>query len=222
MHIYKTKENKRVPSVTTITGLYGEKDGLLHWANGKGLEGITLSEAREAVATPGSMAHDMVDKFIRGEPWDQTEWRHKFSTTDAYNEAVKRCSQAFANFERWASYSKFQLVEGEIPLVSEEFKFGGRLDAIMTEHGLALADWKTGGSGGIFADYLYQVAGYAILWEENFPDQPITNGYHIIRFNRDTADFAHWHFSELEDAREGFLRLRELYEIHKKVQKRVK
>ncbi len=219
--IYKTKDGKRVPSVTTITKLYGDSGGLLYWANQQGLDGNTLEDARQATATPGSMIHERVDYHIRNEAWVPETWEPKFSTPELYRDAKAKVARGFDNFLRWESMTQMKLIAGEIALVSEEHRYGGCLDAIMTRDGVALADWKTGTSGSIYADFLYQVAGYGILWNENFLDKPITAGYHIIRFNRDYADFSHWHFAELDDARRGFLLLREMYEINKRVKKRV-
>lgn len=220
--IYKTRDGKRVPSVTTITKLYGDTGGLLYWANQQGLEGKTLKEAYEGTATPGSMVHERVDYWAQGKEWSADTWRDKFSSEEAFDDAKVACDNGFAAFENWAAFSKFEIVAGEVPLVSEKHKFGGRLDAVMTSNGLALADWKTGSGGKIYADFLLQLGGgYAILWDENFPDKPITAGYHVIRFNRETADFAHFHYAELDDARKGFLLLRELYDVYTRLKKRV-
>lgn len=212
-----------VPSVTTITKLYGEKDGLIVWANNQGLEGKTLQDARQATATPGSMTHERVDYFINGriDEWDRTSWLPKFDVPGTYADACDKCDQAFDNFARWYRQNGMRLIAGEIELVSEEHQFGGRLDALGSSGGLCLSDWKTGGGGKIYADFLYQIAGYSILWNENFPDKRLDGGFHVIRFNRDEADFAHWHFQDLGDAREGFLMLRKMYEIHKRLKRRL-
>lgn len=220
-HIYKNADGQRVPSVTTITKLYGENDGLIHWANQQGLEGKTLADAREATATPGSMTHERVDYFIQGKEWFADAWREKFSTGGAFEDALEKSMRAYTNFSRWYSQNRMELIAGEVSLVSEQHQFGGRMDALASTGGLCIADWKTGGGGKIYADFLYQVAGYSILWDENFPDKPLEGGFHIIRFNRDEADFAHWHFAELNAAREGFKHLRKLYDIHRKLKKRI-
>lgn len=220
-HIYKNTDGQRVPSVTTISKLYGENDGLIIWANQQGLEGKTLADAREKTATPGTMTHERVDYFIQGKDWHPGPWMDRFSSDEAANDALAKSARAFGNFQRWYSQNRMELIAGEVALVSEKHQFGGRMDAIASTGGLCIADWKTGGGGKIYANFLYQVAGYSILWDENFPDQPLTGGFHIIRFNRDEADFAHWHFAELDKAREGFLLLRKLYDIHKQLKKRI-
>ena len=219
---YHTKDGQRVPSVTTITKLYGDSGALLYWANQQGLDGKTLAEARQSTATPGSMVHERVDAYIKGAEWTPEPWRDKFDTFVAYDNACILSARSFENFQRWHELTQVKLISGEIGLVSEEYKFGGCLDAVMTRDGVALCDWKSGTSTSIYADFLYQLAGYGILWDENFPNRPITAGYHVIRFSRETADFGHHHFAELDDAREGFLNLRKQYDIHQIVNKRVK
>lgn len=220
---YFNKDGKRVPSVTTVEGPYGDCGGLMYWANQAGLDGKDLQEARQSVATPGSMTHERVDCFIRDEEWYSEPWREKFYTEEAYSKACECSGQGFENFQRWYESTHFKLIAGEIALVSEEHQFGGCLDAVMTSHGVALVDWKTGKNGSaLYPSNLYQLAGYGILWEENFPDRPITAGYHIVRFSRQSADFGHFHFSELDIAKEGFLNLRRQYDIHKQVMKRTK
>jgi hypothetical protein len=69
---------------------------------------------------------------------------------------------------------------------------------------------------------LWQIAAYGVLWEEHHPDQPITGGYHLIRFSKESADFAHYHYGELEDARQMFLGLVPLFSLDKKIATRVK
>ena len=218
---YYNSEGVRLPSVTTITKLYGNKDGLIIWANNMGLQGKTLQEAREETATPGSMVHEHVDAYIKGESWAPDSWKDKFTTTEGYHDALGKERFAFSAFQRWSSFSNFKLIEGEINLVSEKYQFGGCLDAVMTSDGLALADWKSGKGGTIYADFLYQLAGYSILWDENFPDNPITAGFHIIRFSREDGSFAHWHLPDLNKEREVFLKLREVYDLNKQVQRRL-
>lgn len=220
---YYTKDGQRVPSVTTISGPYGDCGGLMYWANQQGLNGNTLKDARAATATPGSMIHERVDAYIKGVEWTPESWREKFDTVAAYEDACILSARGFENFQRWHEVTQFNLISGEIALVSEEHKFGGCLDAIMTRDGVALCDWKSGKNGSaLYASNLYQLAGYSILWDENFPARRINAGYHIIRFSRDKADFGHNYFSELDTEREVFLKLREVYELNKQVSKRVK
>jgi len=112
-----------------------------------------------------------------------------------------------------------EIVEQETPLVSEKYQFGGTLDAIMVNGELALGDWKT--SNAVYPDHIIQLAAYWKLWEENNPDRPITGGFHLCRFAKEHADFAHHFWADLTDAWEQFKLFRVAYDIDKKLKKRV-
>jgi hypothetical protein len=144
----------------------------------------------------------MVEASIRHQPAPDTS---KYSP-----EVVKQAVQGFKNYCRWKDTTKMDIVEQETPLVSEEYQFGGTPDAIMVKGELALGDWKTS-----------QLAAYKQLWEENHPDRPITGGFHLCRFSKEHADFAHHFWSELDDAWEQFKLFRVAYDIDKKLKKRV-
>jgi len=83
----------------------------------------------------------------------------------------------------------------------------------------SMGDWKT--SNSIYSDYLFQLGGYALLWEENRPQEPIDGGFHLMRFAKDSPDFAHYYWAELESAKRGFLLMRELFDIKAALEKRV-
>jgi hypothetical protein len=76
------------------------------------------------------------------------------------------------------------------------------------------------GYGSHNTDYLIQVAAYGALWNENFPDRPITGGFHILRFSKDHGDFAHHYFANLDDGWRQFLLFREAFDIDKVLKKR--
>ena len=83
-----------------------------------------------------------------------------------------------------------------------------------------LGDWKT--ANGVYPDNVIQLAAYKQLWDENYPDQPITGGFHLCRFAKEHADFSHHYWSELDDAWEQFKLFLSAYEIDKRIKKRVK
>jgi hypothetical protein len=85
---------------------------------------------------------------------------------------------AFESYLKWESMTKLEIIEQEMQLVSEQYQFGGCPDAIGLVNGeLCLVDWKT--SKGVYQDYLIQLAAYNQLWIENFPDKPLTGGFHL-------------------------------------------
>ncbi len=213
---YKTKDGKRVPGVTTIIGRFKDSGGLLWWAfdQGKAAERgeiNSLYDKRDEAAEAGTLAHDMVEAHIKGNPSPDTK--------GFIDDVIRQANQGFRNYLKWSNQSRIEVVEQETPLVSEKYKFGGCLDAIMVMGELSLGDWKT--SNAIYVDYLMQLAAYKQLWEENYPDRPIVGGFHLCRFAKEHADFAHHYWSELDDAWEQFKLFRRAYDLDKKLKKRV-
>jgi hypothetical protein len=131
---------------------------------------------------------------------------------------------AFDAYKEWKAQTSLDVAEAEISLVSNVHRFGGTLDALFVRGALALGDWKT--SNSVYADYLIQLGAYAILWEENYPDRPITGGFHLLRFSKqerqdDPVSFAHHYWSNLDLAKEQFLLYRRAYDIDKRLTKLV-
>jgi hypothetical protein len=50
----------------------------------------------------------------------------------------------------------------------------------------------------------------------------LTGGLHLCKFSKEYGDFAHHYYPNLDDAFEGFKRMRELYEIDKGIRKRAR
>lgn len=206
--IYKTKDGQKVPSVTTILGRFKEAGGLIHWAWEMGRDGKDYRAERDAAANSGTLAHSAVDAHIHSRPFTWPE----------LGEVTARAMKSFDAYLEWAHQTDLKVTHTEMPLVSERYRFGGTFDAILVKGKRAMGDWKT--SNGIYAEYLAQVAAYAILWEENFPDQPIDGGYHLLRFDKEYGDFhQHW-WNELEAGKRYFLNLRAAFEDAKELKKR--
>lgn len=212
--IYKDANGRRLPSVTTIIGRFKDSGALLYWANNAGLNGQTLDQARIPAATAGTMAHSLVEAHLNKRPLPEMEG-------DA--DIIAKARRAFDAYLSWSEMTKLSVRHTEVSLASEKHKFGGTLDAIgivSGSNGLALIDWKT--SNSIYPDYLYQLGAYKLLWEENYPDHPITGGAHLCRFAKEEGDYAHHHFPSFEEEAETFLRMRDLYDRVKKTEKRVR
>ena len=213
----------RVPGTTTIIGRFKESGGLLQWAFKQGQSGaLRLYDEAEKAADIGTIAHAMVEAHLNGVTDDECQ-EYAFSKLE--DEAAKRAISSFNAFQAWEKNFKMEIVAQEIQLVSEKYKYGGTPDAIafvdtigFEAPQLALLDWKT--SNAVYRDYLIQLAAYKNLWEESFPDRPITGGYHLLRFAKDHGDFAHHFFKDLPEAWRQFLLFREAYEIDKELKKR--
>lgn len=204
-------DGKRVPGVTTIIGRFKDSGGLLYWAfdQGKAAERgeiEKLYDKRDEAAQSGTLAHSMVEAHIRGEKLPE-------GPQDAKN--------AFQAYLSWESMTRLKIVEQEMPLVSEKYRFGGCPDAIGEIDGeLCLVDWKT--SSGIYTDFLIQLAAYKYLWEEAYPNKLLTGGFHLCRFAKSHGDFSHHYYPNLDEAWEQFLLFRRAYEIDKELKKRAK
>ena len=209
---YRNAAGSRIPGTTTIIGRFKESGGLLQWAFKQGQSGIaTLYEKRDEAATAGQLAHDMIEAFILGKP----------SPDQIVDAAIlTRATNAFAQFKEWHEQSRIEVIETERSYVSEKLQFGGTVDAIGrdTKGRVVLVDWKT--SNSVYSDYLIQLAAYQILLEECSEWRP--QGFHLLRIAKETADFAHYFYGEVDDAKRSFILMRELYDLDKKLSARVK
>ncbi len=208
---YRLADGTRVSGVTTILGRFKESGALLLWAFGVGKSGASsLYEKRDEAATVGNLVHDIVESEITGSerpavPLDYAE----------------RVESSLAAWHKWRQGSGLQIVATEVPFVSEVYRFGGTVDAIALDDGkYCLLDWKT--SGGVYTDYLLQLAAYKALWDEHNPNKIITGGFHLCRFSKEHGDFEHRYWPELSDAWEMFKLLVPAYELDKKVKSRAK
>ena len=209
---YFLKDGKRVPGVTTIIGRFKESGGLIHWAWQCGVDGINYRDARDKAANSGTLAHDMIELFLLGKDPDDAIMDHP-------KEIMEKAWKGFAAFKIWAKQTKMEVIETEMPLVSETYRFGGCSDALIMVNGkLSIGDWKTGNK--LYPDMLIQLAAYKQLWEENHPEDKI-EGFDMMRFSKEEADFVHAHFDQLDDAWKQFLLFREAYDLDKKLKKRI-
>lgn len=212
---YKLK-GRKVPGVTTIIGRFKDSSALLYWAfeQGKAAERgeiENLYDKRDEAADAGTLAHALVEAFINQGAVPEIP----------KNEIGEKANQGFQNYLTWQRNNRIQVIRQEEQFVSELYEFGGCPDAmgIDADGRLCILDWKT--SNAVYQDYLIQIAAYHQLWEENYPDKPVTGGFHLLRFSKDHADFAHHFWTELDDAWEQFKLFRKAYDLDKLLKKRV-
>ncbi len=207
---YHTKDGKRVPGTTTVISRRKEADGLIYWAWDCGRNGIDYREARDKAADAGTIAHAMVECDIKGTFFNRAPWSA---------DLLEKADSAFDAYQQWRQQSRLVPVASELALVSEEYRFGGTIDLVFRdESGKAMmADIKT--SNALYYDHLVQVAAYSLLWDEHHPDDPITE-FHILRFAKEHADFAHHRFSSLDKAKRMFVLMREQYDLIGDLKKR--
>ena len=214
---YFTKDGKPCPGVTTIIGRFRESGGLLFWAceQGKAIERgeiKALYDKRDEAAEAGTLAHSLVEAHINGLPLPVMP----------ANDIGKKAEQGYANYVRWAEDNRIQIMKQEMVMVSEVYRYGGCPDAlgIDSRGDLCILDWKTSTTGP-YTDWILQLAAYKILWLENHPFEPITGGFHLLKFSKENADFSHFYWSELDEAEEYFLLLVRAYELDKLLKHRI-
>lgn len=206
------KDGTPCVGTTTVINRFKDSGALMFWAFKMGKSGVaTLYEKRDEAAEAGTIAHDMIEAFVLGKP------QPIFKATD---EILARASNAFHQFCEWQEQSKIEIIATEKSYVSEIYKFGGTIDAIGRDARgrVVLMDYKT--SNSVYSDYLIQLAAYQILLEECSDWRP--QGFHLLRVAKESADFAHHFYGEVDDAKRAFILMRELYDLDKKLAARVR
>lgn len=212
---YYSKDGTRLPSVTTVLSRFKASDALMYWAWDQGRKNLDFRETKQKAADAGSAAHAMVEAYANNLEFDPSPYPP---------EILNKAEGAFSAFKTWAKQTELKVISTELGLVSEQHQYGGTLDAMAVDGKLSICDWKT--SGGVYGDYVCQLAAYGQLWDENNPDDKITGGYHLLRFSKqehpdDPVSFTHHYWSDLSIPLKMFLLLREAYELDKRVKKMV-
>lgn len=155
--VYKCADGKRVPGVTTITGVL-DKPALVPWANKLGLEGIKVREYVDDLATIGKLAHYMVESHILKKEPDLADYS-KNQISSAETSTLK--------YLDWESKHEIEYLGVEVIAVSEKHRVGGMMDIPMILDSVrTLVDLKT--CKAIYSDHYHQVGGgYMILANEN-------------------------------------------------------
>lgn len=149
---YKLKDGMVVPGVTTILSILN-KPALVRWANKLGLQGIDSTKYVDEKAAIGTLAHQMIADYLRGQETDTSEYSKV---------QIDQAENAVLAFFEWEKTHHIEPILIEQPLVSEVYHFGGTVDCVgMVNDSLCLLDFKT--SSGIFPEMLIQLAAYKIL-----------------------------------------------------------
>lgn len=204
--IYRNANGGRLPSVTTIINKRKEADGMIYAAWKLGSEGKDYKAEWADKANSGTLAHSL----IHAEEIDYSKYTP---------EIISKANEGFKNYKKWKEQSRLESEASEISLVCECHQVGGTIDDVWIQGDeRSIGDVKT---GKLYPDHLIQVAAYKHLWEVNFPDKLINGGFHLLHFDKENADFGHNYFSDLSDAWQAFVVLRELYNLTEKLKARV-
>jgi hypothetical protein len=214
---YHLKDGTEVPGTTTITNRYMDKSSLLHWAFKQGKSGARSLYERSADALEvGTIVHGMAELALKGKPLEEIEVYLNVSLSDsATRDNARLAYQAFVD---WRSTFLVSAYKQEISLVSERHRYGGTIDIMATVgNELAMLDLKTTSTGKPYTDHLVQLAAYKGLWDENFPTEKLTGGFHLILLPKNGSKFAHYHYPQLRKAWSTFLLYRQAYDLDKEL-----
>lgn len=209
------------PGVTTILGRFKDSAALMGWAWKMGRQGKRMDEARDSAASVGSVVHDAIEAWVLagGRPCEEVHAILYAPRPEWAATARQMVLDGFDAFKDWWHGMRPQILETEVPLVSETHRYGGTLDGVGVISGrLCLLDWKT--SNAIYPEYLAQLGAYSILWEEH-RKRPF-EGFHLLRVSKNTGAFHHSHWRQVDRARRYFLTLREAYDYDREVREMLK
>jgi hypothetical protein len=153
---YKLQDGTAIPGVTTVLGVLN-KPALVKWANNLGLQGIDSTKFVDEKAEIGTLAHQMIADYLRGEKTDTSEYSKV---------QIDQAENAVLSFFEWEKSHHIQVILVEEPMVSEEYGFGGTIDCLgHINNELCLVDFKT--SSGIYPEMMIQLAAYKQLLAGN-------------------------------------------------------
>jgi hypothetical protein len=210
---YRNQAGQPVPGTTDITGRYMDRSRLLYWAFNKGRDGA--KKLYDGVdLNIGTVVHQMAELDLKGQSAADIAFYAK--TTLADPEQLEKAQTAFLAFKKWRAKFHIETYKQELSLVSEKYQFGGTLDNVaIIRNGLGLVDFKSSTKGDVYEDHVIQLAGYNILWEENFPLEPLSEGSHLIVLPKEGGEpvHRHWTRDQLKPFRKKFKLYRKAYAL---------
>jgi len=153
---YALPNGEIVPSVTQILNAVIAKPGLQKWANQLGLNNKSLANESKSTLGVGKLLHAYIQADLEGAVVDEVGYTQ---------EQISLAKKSLAQYLRWKDNKQVKAVKTEYVMVSEKYKYGGTLDALLEIDGeFTLLDWKT--SNSMSLDYKLQVAAYLYLLQE--------------------------------------------------------
>ena len=150
MHtIYQLPDTTTVPSVTQVLNVLN-KPALVHWAWKLGIENRDYKVERNKAANIGTLTHQMIIYFLKGQTLDCSQWQH--------NE-LEKANTYFAQFLEWHKTVQLEPILIEEPLVDNTYSFGGTPDCFaLLNDTSTIIDFKT--SKAIYPEMFHQLAAY--------------------------------------------------------------
>lgn len=211
---YRNAAGMVIPGTTDIIKRFEDKSRLLFWAYKRGKDGYPDLYDDKALNI-GTAVHMMAELDLKDRPRDDIDY-YVEQTFPTDHESRSKAVAAYAAFGKWREDFHVRAHVQETSLVSEKLQFGGTLDTVaVIRNGLGLVDFKTSKNGEVFDGHVMQLAAYGILWNENHPEEPLTQGYHLIVLPKDGGAPVHREYSEayLHPYRQRFWLYRKAMEL---------
>lgn len=201
---YQLADGTKVPGVTTVLNILN-KPALIIWANRLGLQGIDSSKYRDEMADIGTLAHQMIVDYFKGEKTDTSEYSQS---------QIDLAENCLLSFWEWEKGHKIEVIMAEAPLISNEYGYGGTIDCFCNLDGQpTLLDFKTGKA--IYPEMFYQLAAYEQLLAEAGKLIEVTR---ILRIGRDADEgFEERSVGKLDKQFEIFKHCLAIYNLQKEV-----
>lgn len=150
-HFYKNKNEKIVPSVTTILKLL-HKDGIAEWANSLGFKHKSYTKILNEKAILGTLVHKAIECELLNKP------REKYLIKDI-EDKIERHLEIF---RKWISDSRYSFSDIKTEITYTSDLYAGTADCICKlNDSYVLIDWKT--SKKIYPTQMLQVSAYLEL-----------------------------------------------------------
>jgi len=178
MHLFYDKEAKQLnyldsryytnddityyPSVTTILNIYPKSTYFYDWLKQVGYNSERIVDD---AANQGSRVHDMVESYCNEVEINWADKDGKAMYTLLEWQMFLRFVEFFEKYK-----PELEVVEGKF--ISEKLGFAGTVDFIFVIDGVRyLVDTKT--SNSLHKSHELQVASYAQIWNEKYPDKKV-------------------------------------------------
>ena len=126
---YVLPNGEVVPSVTQILNAVIAKPGLQKWANQLGLNNKNINDESRATLDIGKLLHAYIQADLEGAVVDEVGYTP---------EQIELAKKSFAQYLRWKDDKQIKAIKTEYVMVSEKYRYGGTIDALLEIDGCLL------------------------------------------------------------------------------------
>jgi len=207
-NIYRNDDGKRLKSVTTVTGMFGDKGGMVHAAWKLGVDGLQYREQWGLAAKLGTLVHEACSAILLGGSFDAVE-KIAQEVPDTLIDGFANCMGAFSLARKEVNFGN--VLASEVAMVSEAYQYGGQPDVALVMDEPAILDFKT---GNLYPEHVVQIAAYRQLWNETRGvGAPEVKGGYLLQLNKETGGYQLCHIPA-ETMDEGWRIFKLLLGIH--------